>query len=315
MGSKLGFGAALFVVLAGAACGSEGSTTASASAEGSAKSSAKPASSGSAAPAATTAAPANTAEPKKEEGVTFTKRAPAVGDTDTSVSIQTMKMKLEGKEPMELDQARTIEKIEECLVVTEKRCTKMKVTFTKYEEIEKVGDKEKKNDVLNGKVYTVEQKGDDVEILTEKGEKISGPENKELVGMYDDVGGDIEIVNALPDGPVKVGDSLDEVAKAVAGRMQKDKVIKTTKIDSKVVVKSIKEEGGKTIVTLDVNIVAEGEGAATGKIKSEMKGTVDVRTDTGASTAQSLEGPFEMAMPMGNAKGTMTKKTTNKLSY
>lgn len=303
------------------ACGGETTTTGSASAEakksGAASAASAPKSAG---PAAT--APAKTAEPeKKDDSVTFVKHYPAVGDKATSVKAQTVELggTVKGKggeEKVDSVENENEEKVEECLVVTDKTCTKLKVTFTKHEEKKtlKGEDKSPKEDPLNGKTFIVELKGEEIAVTTEDGKEADRAAATALKKDYKSLALRAKVIDALPAEPVKVGDSLDALANALldivkTGEQKADKATATAKV------KAIKEEGGKKIVTLEVTMSLEGSQDKM-KMKLDVAGTIDVRADVGLPVGSDLSGPISVELgDAGKLEGKMKETVKTTLSF
>lgn len=325
----------LVVALAGVllvGCGSEASKgSASASAE--AKSSAKPAASGSAAAGAgSAAAGAGSAKPKdapKDDGsVTITKHFPVVGDKSTASKSQKMNMKIAMTSPKgdfssdgveeELE-----EKTEECLAVEAKKCSKLKVTYTKAEKRNALDGKpaDTKTAPFHGKTYVIELKDGTVTVAHEDGSAPPAEELEAVKKNYRHFAQENELLEALP-ASVKVGDSLDGVAKALGSRIMDDGDGTLSKRDVKVTVASIKEENGKKVLVLDLSVALEGKDPNGGVIVSSVKGTVELRADAGVATKVEIKGPLEITYDgtgpdkvAGKGNGVMTSTTTTTHSF
>lgn len=303
-------------------CGSDASKT-SASAES--KGSAQPTTSGS-------AAASSSSKPKedvKDDGsVAITKHFPVVGDKSTETKSQQMNMKIALTSPsgnFDSDgfEEELEEKTEECLAVEAKKCTKLKVTYSKAEMKNSLKGEpaETKPALFHGKTYVVELKEGAVTVANEDG---SAPPAKELEVVkrkHRHFAQETELLEALP-ATVKVGDSLEGVAKALGARLGDDGADKVSKRDVKVTVAAIKEEDGKKLVVLDFSVALEGKDANGGAIVTSMKGTVDLRVDTGLPTKVELKGPLEITYDgtgpdkvAGKGNGVMTSTTKMKQSF
>jgi hypothetical protein len=257
-----------------------------------------------------------------DKTATLTKRFPAVGDKVTETDEETTDMSgtvsSKGKEEdLKVLEKKTVEKTEECLAVTDKTCTKLKVTYAKYDRKETVNGKEKdKGKDLAGKTLIVELKGEELTITKEDGSKADIMEEITAKKDFKGLKRRHKFIEALPD-KVKVGDSLDGIANALleAAAEDGDKAPKTK--SAKATVKSIREEGGKTIVTIDVKLSFEDDKDGM-KISAEMNGTVDIRADGGHQIAGHVTGPMTIESSEGlkmSVKGTMTMKETSKPSW
>lgn len=256
---------------------------------------------------------------------TITKRYAVVGDVEKSTKVKTfaMKAKIKGPDGMvdvESTENETIEKTEECLAIADKQCSKAKVSFVKYEG-KKVTNGKSKDEAhpTVGKTYIIERKGKDLAVTLADGSAASEAEQKDIKDTYKRFGRRKDKLAAMPD-KVKVGDSLDELAKVLgeeAAQDDDDDGDAPPKVTSKIVVKAIREEGGKKIVTLDVAMSMEGDSKKVGHMKIEMKGTVDLRADIAQDVTSELAGPLEIdfANDGGKATGDMKEKTTSSYSF
>lgn len=274
---------------------------------------------------ATTTAATSGAPPAKPAGdaadeASITKRYPAAGDIEKGAKSSKMELKVDvnGKET-NVTETEDVERTEECLAIGEKQCTKVKVSFTKYEKKKLIDGKEKPAPApAVGKSYVVERKGDELTVTYEDGSAVPGDELGELKKMYKRFGKHKDVAAALPD-KVKVGDSLDALAKVLGDEMSGsgDEGDAGRKVEAKAKVKSIREEGGKKILTIDLEMTMTGDDPKGGNIKIAAKGTVDVRADIGQPVALDMSGPIELVLPKDAGKGTgkMAEKMTASYSF
>lgn len=313
-----------------AACGGDGggATSASAGGSGSAKTSATPASSAKATASAAAKPSATASAAPADDGVAITKHFPAVGDKLTHVEVKTAEMKVEVKGPKgefkeEATENEEEERTEECLAVDGKRCAKLKVTYAKVDKkvTSKDGKVKESKGAHAGKTYVIELKDGAVAVSDEAG-KAPAPEELEKVKKdFRNFAKDTDMLEALPD-KVKVGDSLDKLAAAL-GERANDGDDKPTKLEAKVTVKEIREEGGKKLLDLDVTVEVEGKEPKNGaNIKLSMKGTVTLRADTGLATKMVWKGPVTATFDenskggvTGGAQGQISETTTYTYSF
>lgn len=288
------------LVLLGCSDGSKDGGSATATAE-------KP-SSASSAPAA----------PKKDSA-TITKKFPSVGDKMTSSKTKTSEMEITLEKPkapaIKTTETEVQELTEECLAVEGKKCSKVKVTYTKLEQKKTSDGKDKPTKTPNaGKTYTVEWK-DGKPVITADGKE---PPKDELDAVskdfknYDRRGRALE---SLPDN-IAVGDSLDNLAKVLASDVPE--AMQDVKVDAKAKVVAIKEEGGKKIVVVEITMGMTGVEPSGGQFKADMIGTVSFQAETGWATAMEMKGPLTVVFDgkgkagiVGKAAGTVTEKSTS----
>lgn len=316
--------ACVVVGMACAACdsGAASSGAASVSAEPKSTGSAKPVKSSSsnkpASSAPATSSSAVTEGPaKKDEGVTLTKRYPEVGDkeTESKTEIITLKGNVKGKDgekPFETTATTTTEKTEECLEVKDKNCTKLKVTYTKAKKLSVQNGKTSDEPMAtDGKTYIVTATDGGRDITHEDGSKLSDKEADVLKSKYKKMSRGKELLDALP-ASVKVGDSLDDVAKKLAEQTASEGE-GSPKSTVTLKVKEIREEGGKKLVVVDIHLVLEGDSEKVGHIKTDALGTITFEASTCRGVAGEFTGPMEMTLPKdaGTLKGSVTDKSTS----
>ena len=257
--------------------------------------------------------------------VAITPRYAAVGDVEkgTKVTNGEMKAKIKGPDgtvDLAITELETIHKTEECLAVGDKQCMKLKVTYSKYEQQE-VANGEAKSDPSPAidKAYLVERKGGELLVTLADGSPVPDAELTKLKKNYRRFGKHKDVAGALPK-KVKIGDSLDELAKVLgeeAASGDGSDFAAPPKITSKIVVKSFREEGGKKIVVCDVTMTMEGDNNKMGHMKVDMKGTMDFRADVGQPVASELSGPLQIDLKDdgGNISGTLKEQTTSSFSF
>lgn len=309
-----------------AACdsGSASSGVASAMPETQSGGSGKPAkASGSNKPTASSPAPSSSAvtegPAKKDDGVALGKRYAEVGDkeTETKTQIMTLKGNVKGKDgekPFETTSTTTVEKTEECLEVKEKGCTKLRVTFAKAKKVSIQNGKTNDDPMAtDGKTYIVTATDGGRDITHEDGSKLDAKELDALKSKYKHLTRGKALLDAMP-ASVKVGDSLDGVAKLLAEQSAEGEGSPKATVTLKV--KEIREEGGKKLVVVDIHLLLEGESEKVGHMKTDALGTLTLDAATCRGVAGEFTGPMEMVLPkdLGTLKGTMTEKSSSTFS-
>lgn len=285
------------------------------------------ASSGSAASATTTtsaAASAGAGSLIKDGRATITRRKPAVGDkvtrveaVDTKFTMNLTKPKVTKVEHLAVENE---ERVEECLAVEGDRCTKVKVTYVKFDKVQTHDNKPEKQDAPHaGKTYTVSFNGTEPVVMDASGKDAPKEEAKKVAKNFRKFLQRQDALAKLPSS-VAVGDSLDSFLSDVLAATQAGK----GKIEMKAKVASLKEEGGKVFVTLELTATMQpdpDEVGGSGTI--EMKGTAVLRADIAAVTLIEAKGPLNITFDPkkqkggleGTAKGTVDGRTTFAYSF
>ncbi|NUP06790.1 MAG: hypothetical protein HOW73_12110 [Polyangiaceae bacterium] len=288
-------------VLSLAACGDQNASTASAQASGT---------------AVTAASSAPAPAPAAGE-VAITKHYPAAGDKTTRERTQKFVMVTKEKGHADIEGTSTyiVNRSEECLAIEGKLCSKVKVTYTANERKSAIGGSNMdRSSPTAGKTYIVEAKNGATSVTREDGAALTPEERKDVEPHYRHFAEPKDALAALPD-KVKVGDSLDDFAKALAEQMADTDDGEKPTVTISMKVKAIRDEGGKKIVVLDVEQTNEGNDKKLGKKKSKRKGTMELRADTGLLVASDFNDELENVFPNGvdSMKGTATEQT--KVTY
>lgn len=274
------------------------------------------------APQATATTPPKPAIPDgKLDTATFTRRASAVGDKETVESLTVMKMAGTINDPkagavkFDTDETETVSKVEECLKVDAGSCVQIKVTYkNSRKKGTTMGEAIDEPSPVVSKSYVVEKTADGVKVTKADGSEPPKAELKEVSDDYKSFADRGKMKNVLPEKPIKVGDSLDEAAKAMAGLLggsSKGLVVKEAKLK----VKDLRVEGGRKIATLDVKITVDSADPNGTKAKVSMTGTVDLLIDSGETVKTNLTGPLDVTMPKNGGRLTGTTSKTSTHSY
>lgn len=244
--------------------------------------------------------------------IAISKHYPVVGDKLASTLVQQTKLKLDGKSAKgpvleETSVAERMEKSEECLAVEGKLCTKLKVTYGKWETktTQKDGQSEVRSPAHAGKSFTVELKKGALSFSDASGKPPTKAELEALQGDYRDFAREAEWLDALPDR-VKVGDSLTALAKVLAAREQAG-VDPFESSEFELIVRSIKDGGSKKIVVLDLSLKLAGASASKNQRTITAKGTLELRADLGLAVKREIRSV--LAITYG---GQGTEKLTGK---
>ncbi|MFO0547534.1 MAG: hypothetical protein U0271_04045 [Polyangiaceae bacterium] len=264
--------------------------------------------------ASATASAATSAPAPAEEGVAITKDYPAVGDVETirETGTSTMKVKVkQGAKEVEEDisEEKSSEMVEECLELAGKDCKKLKIKVNKDESKKTEGGKDKsKPSPIAGKTYIVTRTEGAPEVTLEDGTKAS-PEEVKAIG-HEGLSKISKRLDALPDR-VKVGDSLAGFVQAMIADLASDPAKPATGSGS-IVVKSIDNVDGKTVVTLDVDLTIQFKQEASDmQIQTQMKGSVQMSADGAHMLKLDFSGPLTLTSPDVNATGTMSRVKTS----
>jgi hypothetical protein len=163
---------------------------------------------------------------------------------------------------------------------------------------------------VSGKTYIVERKGDKVVVTKADGKAVSPEEERQLIKNYRRLGKPDEITKALKSKPRKVGERLDDVAKAMADQFSErsDPREKATIQETKLVFSEVKKIDGVEHAVLDLTIKMTAEPASDGKLTMDFKGKVLVRIEEASYGEITMAGPIKIT---GQADGTgsVTLKT------
>lgn len=178
--------------------------------------------------------------------------------------------------------------------------TKVKVTYSKHVKTRTTGPKTAPEEkLLEGKTYIVERKDAALVMTDEAGKPVSAAEEKQLAKDLKGVGKPDEVTLALVSKPRKVGDSLDDVVKALADKAAGDNDGKRPETkDIKLTLRSV--EGTTALCDLSLTLVAEN-----GKLTIKVAGTVKLQTDDADVSELKLTGPLTMTGDP-SAQGTFT---------
>ncbi len=261
---------------------------------------------------------------KKDDGLTFKAKAPAVGDKveekETSDTKMTMDVDAGGKkQTIEMTMVESMVKKTEVLAVDGKAITKAKLTYVEKKKTETEGGKEKKKpkSPIEGKTYILESKDGKTLVTDEKGKKVPKDEEDAVLKGNRAFGKPDPVLTGLPDKAIKVGDKVEKLAKALEEHFKnmdesKDPLEVT---DVEVKLESIDKDGETGVFAIQLTMASPKTSKEPFALKIPLKGTMKVRAKDGFTTEVALKGPLTME---GNdpkfklsAKGDMKITVTN----
>lgn len=236
------------------------------------------------------------------EGIKFQKKAPAVGQKvqekqqmDMNMSM-TVDLSAMGKpaETTSMSKVETTVKTAEVLAASGEAATKVKVTYSEKTDLEKKGEKEKsKASPLVGKTYIVERKDGELVVTDVEGKPVPESEARLVKKDNKSVGEPDKVAAAMPERPIKVGEEVPELAKAIEAALTKDQSDKAPKPElSGVKVKLREDKGDYALFDVAVTF-SQAEGPMT--VKMELTGTMGVRKSDSQPTELTLKGPLSIA--------------------
>lgn len=268
-------------------------------------------------------APAPTAPAPKPEDktVSFAKKSPAVGqkteETDDMDMTLSMNVDAQGTgKPQKTDTSSddSVKYTQEVLAASGDSIGKVRASFDKVDEKSKQNGKEtKKASVIAGKTYVVEAKNGKIEVSDDKGKAAPAAEAKEVQKHFQSLGKPDPVLAGLPAMPLKPGDKVDSLAKAITDEMKEESDgMKVS--DVAVIYKEKSGDDGLFDVTMKM---AKEDGAMT--MAMDLKGQLRVSTKTGLASQMDLKGPITVGTkvdPKSKAKydgsGSVTMKLQQK---
>ena len=247
-------------------------------------------------------------------GVTFTKKAPAVGDKrdeETSVDADiAINLDMGNGKPQKIDgkEHETAKRTTEVLAVTGDAPSKVKVTFGTVEKKSMDEGKEKvKPSPISGKTYIVDSTSGKMVVTDDKGKPVPPVEAKEVEKHAKNVNKVNPMTASIPTTPLKPGDKVEGFANAFTDFMSKEDN-EEVKVTNAVV--TFKEQSGdEGVFDLKFTVVSDDKNA-TGNI--DFTGTARVLVKTAMATKVELKGPITITgkpdpkMPKAKVDGAGT---------
>ena len=260
------------------------------------------------------------------DGVTFTMKGPAVGSRYEDVSKMKMAfdMSVEAmgvKQKSSMSTQETVRFTVEFLAVEGDTPTKARVVYLEKSSVDSEDGKEKKAPPapVVGKTYLVSMHGEDLDITTDDGTPVSQAETAIVTEDCDFIGRPDDFRTALPKRPLKIGEDVPELRKAIqkiASAGAASGSGGATKV-SGVSVRLKSDEGDHGLFDVAMTMSMNDGPVA---MVIELKGAIDVRKADSQLTRLVLEGPVTVkpsdspeaaGMKMAGA-GTMSIALTQK---
>lgn len=244
-------------------------------------------------PATASAAPAplKTAAPPADP-VTFTKKAPAVGDKreeeeKSDLQLQ-MTVTIPGAPPstQDLTSHETKRKQVEALAVKGDAVTKVKVT---YREVTRVTGEHEGATPISGKTYVVDSAGGKITVNDTTGRHARPDEAREVEKDFKNLGQGDPLVASLPTTPLVPGTRLDSMATAFVEYLERDAAKKGSMKVSNAVVSFREKEGDEGIFDISFTLTM---GESPVSMNADLRGTFRLRVSTAQPTKMEMKGPI-----------------------
>lgn len=230
--------------------------------------------------------------------VTFTHKPPAANAKaeEKGATKMTLSMTVDpgtGKpQSQELENGEIEDKSEEVLAVSGDAVTKLQVTYAEKSTSSKENGKAKTTaSALKGKTYVVEAKSDGkIDVRDARGHFVSSSETRQVAKDYHSLGKPDHVSAAMPARPLRQGDDVPELAKAIEEELADDA---TDLKVSDVSVKFHGSEGGEGVFEVTATL-AKAEGPV--KFAMRLGGTMKVRTSDAQLSGLDLSGPVTVGV-------------------
>lgn len=227
-------------------------------------------------------------------GVTFTKKAAAVGDKrdeETSVDADiAINLDMGNGKPTKIDgkEHETAKRSTEVLAVSGDAPSKVKVVFGTVEKKSTDDGKEKiKPSPISGKTYIVDSSSGKLVVTDDKGKAVPPVEAKEVEKHAKNVNKMNPMTASIPTTPLKPGDKVEGFANAFTDFMSKEDSDEV-KITNAVV--TFKEQAGdEGVFDLKFTVVSDDKNATA---NIDFTGTARVLVKTALATKVELKGPI-----------------------
>lgn len=252
-------------------------------------------------------------EADDKKTITFVSKPATVGTRYTSTEETTSSFTVTTKgQTMNVDAVEKEERRTEVLAVKDQVPWKVRARYVSHEKVQKIGGNEKREaSPVSGKTYLVERKGDTVVVTSESGKPVSAEEEAKVAKDYKRVGKPDEITRTLTSKPRKIGESLDDVAKALADQFKERGAEPGQDIkveETKLVLSGTKRIDGFEHAVLDLTVKMRGT-AKNANVEMTMAGQVFVRIDEASFGEIAVSGPVSMSGADASIKGTLNVKT------
>jgi hypothetical protein len=241
---------------------------------------------------------------KPGEGTVFAKRPPAVGDKWEDKVSMTMSMETSvdpdgsGKvQKATMEKVETETRQEEVLAVQGEAVTKVKVVFVeKTASIKEEGKERKRPSPVAGKTYVVEAKDGKITVLLDGDRPAPAMQAKVVKDAYETLGKVDPLYAGVPRRPLKPGDKVEELAKA----MKEFVLIRAKEMEvSNVSVVFQGTKDGEGVFDAEMSLAAVEKPM---RFDMKLKGQARMGLTTGQPSATILKGPLSVGSTEGDAK-------------
>jgi hypothetical protein len=241
---------------------------------------------------------------KPGDAVQFQPRRPAVGDAVTTKSSSTTSMTINAKsKTVSVNQAEEKEKVVQLLAVAGDLATKAKVTYRKFSKTTSTGGSPGTPvDVVGGKTFVVERKGDALLVTDEQGGKPSTEQEDVVAQDMRSFGKPDDVDIAMASKPRSVGDDMSDVADALKMKFQTEigGNEKPEVQDARVTLAAVHDRGGHKFADLDIALSFKMKKKGM-KMTMTLKGTLTIPTDDVDVASGNMAGPITID---GDATGS-----------
>jgi hypothetical protein len=253
----------------------------------------------SASPSGSAAAPAAQAN-----AITFTVKAPSIGDkveenetADMKIAL-TVQMAGQNKNA-DIHETETMKKRMEVLAVSGKAITKAKITYVEKTKVKTEGGKERKPPIpIAGKTYLVEAKDGKLVITDPQGKAVSRAEEEAVRKNNTSLGKPDPVLAGIPDKPVQVGEEVASLKKALEEFFKErgDGQDNPDVTDVKVTLEAIEGEGADKVgvFSLALTLSSQPSKKAPFAMKAPLSGKLKVRAKDGWTQGIQLAGHVTM---------------------
>jgi hypothetical protein len=228
------------------------------------------------------------------DGTVFVKRAPAVGDKSEEKVSMTMSMEtsvdVDGKtQKATMEKSETEARQEEVLAVSGEAVTKVKVTFSDKTATIKEDQKERKRpSPVAGKTYVVEAKDGKLIVLLDGDRPAPAMQAKVVKEAFELLGKVDPLYAGVPRRPLKPGDKVEELAKA----MKEFVLVRAKEMQvSNVSVVFQGAKDGEGVFDVEVGLTAVEKPM---RFDMKLKGQARMSLTTGQPSSTILKGPLSV---------------------
>ena len=188
----------------------------------------------------------------------------------------------------------TVKRLSEVLGIEGDTVTKARVTYLEYNAITTAGDEShRRHKPIEGKTYTLQMVNGELLVTDAAGAAPPAREAELVASEHRHFGAKPPLLAALPSNPVRIGDSLPELAEGIVNALYAQTAHEMTVSSSEIVVKSVTVD----TVTFDVTLTLERSVPPQFTMTLNLAGSLAVRVADGKLMELVLAGPLETASP------------------